>query len=101
MALVHHAHCDQVAIAEVLADLHSLGRNCVCRFEVAVREVLEHHGEAEVSALDAVELVAFEQPLSACEPSTRGRRFAAHQQVETDPPRTARSSRYLARVEME
>jgi hypothetical protein len=93
---VHDPERDQVALAEALADGDGVGCLRPCCFEVALPEALEHRPQEEVAALDAVAVLAVEQPLSAREPPRRRGFFPTEQETEADPPATAHRPRHLA-----
>ena len=100
VSLIHHTHCNQVAIAKALAYLDRLRGSIVGCLEVAFSETPEHVREAKVAARGAVTMLAIEESLSPCEPPRRRCRLAPKEQTQTDPPRAAGCARHVPGVQM-
>jgi hypothetical protein len=68
---------------------------------VAGGHLLQPDGDQQVSALDAVPLLALEQPLRATEPAACAGHLASEEQVVADPERTPRGARGIAGVRVQ
>ena len=66
-----HGEGEQVSIAEALADHGSFGCGGVRALVVAGGRTLQHDRQQQIAPLDAIMLLAFEQPLRTAEPSGR------------------------------
>ena len=71
VALLVHGQGDQVGVAEALADRGGLGRGGLRGLGSPAATCCEQDRDQQVAPLDAVALLAFEQPLRAAEPSAR------------------------------
>ena len=90
VALLHQRERHEVLVAEPLADLRDLRGARVRRRRSRPGRVLEKRRDQEIAALDAVGILALEQPLAAREPSARRGRLTEEEEVVADPPRAAR-----------
>ena len=64
-----YGECEQVRIAEALADLGRLGRGGGRSLVVTGCLMPEHEREQQIASLDAVTPLAFDEPLRASQPS--------------------------------
>jgi hypothetical protein len=100
MALVHQGERYQVLIAAPLTDRGGLGRGGVRPLVVTAGRLLKPDRNQQVSVLDALTRLTFEEALRAREPAGRGGRLPSKHQVPADPERAARGARRLAGVQM-
>ncbi len=96
-----HGECEEVRIAEALADPGRLAEHVAGRREISGGLVLHHEREQHVTALDGVGLPLLEQPQRAAGPAGRAAHIAPEREPGTDPERRAQRARNLARVRVE
>jgi hypothetical protein len=83
---------DQVCLPEALADLDGADGDGVRDFAITGGELLLHDRQQQVAPLDAVTLLAFEQPLGTGQPSGRAARLSSKEKTQTQPERAAGGS---------
>ncbi len=91
---------EQVAIAELLADLGRLSGDCRRSGEVSRALPLERRGQQHVAALYRVAFLALEEALRAPEPATGRPHLAAQREVHPDPERAAHGAQRLPGLEV-
>jgi hypothetical protein len=91
---------EQVGVAEALADRHGFGAERDRGVVIARRHVGEDLRQQQEPALDAVALLALQQPLRAAEPAGRATHLAAQDEVHADPERAAHGPQSLAVIEV-
>ena len=91
---------EQVRIAEALGDRRRLARGGGGPLPVAARLLFEDRGHEQIAALDAITLLAIEQPLGASEPAARAAHLATPGQRDADPERAPKRRQLPARREV-
>jgi hypothetical protein len=99
-ALVMYGEGEQVSIAEALADLGSFGCGGVRGLVVTGRRVLHHNRHQQVAPLDAVALLAFEQPLGTPEPSGSVSHLSLEGEMGAHPESAAHCAHHFSGVEV-
>ena len=95
-----HGEGEQVCIIEALADLGSFGSSCVRCLPVPVGLVPQHDRYQEIAPLDAVALLALDQPLGATEPSGRATGLSSERKIDAHPEGAAHSAHRVAGVQV-
>ena len=93
-----HGEGEQIRVVEALADLGGLRRGGDRGIVVTRSLVLEHRRQQHVAVLDAVMLLAVEQPLRAAQPSAGSAHLASAGEIYAHPERAAHGAQSFARV---
>ena len=87
------SECNEVGLAEALADLRG-ARGGIVRFAMLARAQMPlPDGQQQVALLDAVLALPLDQALRPAQPSARASGFAAREQAKAEPERGARRGR--------
>jgi hypothetical protein len=92
----HAGDGDEFRVAEAIADLGGLAEVGVCRWDVALEDVLHRLAEPQVPLLDAIELAVVEQPLAPGPPTGTTDQLSFVPQVPRQPERAPGGVRRIA-----
>ena len=97
VALLVGGEGEQVGVAEALSDRGGLARGGGRRLAVAAGLLLEYGRQQQVAALDAVALLALQQPPGAPQPAARPADLPVAGEGDADPERAAQGGDLAAR----